>query len=87
MLEGRYDHRSIKALYILCLLLLEEHVKAVLHLPESICTHATPMIDLKELASFVSDVPLQSNQCTSGTVNLTGEVHSDLPSLNTQCQV
>ena len=55
MLEGRYDHRSIKALYILGLLLLEDHVKAVLHLLESILTHATLMIDLKELASFVSD--------------------------------
>ena len=35
------------------------------------------IIDLKELASFVADVSLHSNQCTSGTVNLTGEVHRD----------
>ena len=35
------------------------------------------LIDLKELASFVDDISLRSNQCTSGTVNLTGEVHHD----------
>lgn len=40
----RFDHGTIKALFVLSLLLLKEHVKALLRLLESICIHVNPMM-------------------------------------------